>query len=478
VKRAGLVVVVSLLPVLVLAQVSPNDFARGADIHAEGGSIFQLLLPDDVYATVTRADLGDVRVLNAAGDVVPHTLRRAPLPAAPSAEWRAVASFPMSDVQTGASGRTQVKVDASGAVLEVTTDSVRQATTAYLVDVTAIDDPLTRLALSWDAPAGVTFLARVNVQGSNDLDTWRTLVSSAAVAQLQRDALTLTQSEIELPATIERSRYLRISWPKELSAVTLTSVRVRPRATAAQAEIRWQTLTAEPGLPERLGGVPHTEPSGAVVYDARGLFPVEYIDLDFADASDAVSITVRSRPAPSSPGLPQRLGGVAPWQIRHTGLFYSLQEANGAIRSAPARIASVADRYWSLERGGGAAWTIARAPRLKIGWHPHELVFVAQGPAPYLLAYGSARVAAADAPLDALLRSLDEAERARQVRAAAVGSPRSLGGAAALAPPPPLRRVLLWTILATAVALLAWLAIRTFRDTSTPSHEEHGDHKG
>jgi hypothetical protein len=27
--------------------------------------------------------------------------------------------------------------------------------------------------------------------------------------------------------------------------------------------------------------------------------------------------------------------------------------------------------------------------------------------------------------------------------------------------------VLLWTILATAVALLAWLAIRTFRDTST-----------
>ena len=443
-KRSAVVVAVSLLPVLVLAQVSTDDFARGADIHAEGGSIFQLLLPDDVYGTVTRADLGDLRVLNAAGDVVPHTLRRAPLPAAASAEWRAVASFPMSDLQTGASGRTQVKVDASGAVLEVTTGSVRQATTAYLVDVSAIDDPLTRLALSWAAPAGVTFLARVNVQESNDLDTWRTLVSSAAVAQLQRDALTLTQNEIELPDTGERSRYLRISWPKELSPVTLTAVRVRPRATAAPAEIRWQTLTAG-----------HSEPSGAAVYDARGLFPVEYIDLDFADASDAVSIAVRSRPAPSSA-----------WQIRHTGLFYSLQEANDAIRSAPARIASVTDRYWSLERAGGAAWTIARAPRLKIGWHPHELVFVAQGPPPYLLAYGSARIAAADAPLDALLGSLDEAERARQVRAATVGASRSLGGAAALAPPP-LRRVILWTILAAAVALLAWLAIRTFRDTST-----------
>jgi hypothetical protein len=447
----------SLLPVLVLAQVSPTDFARGADIQADGGSIFQLLVPDDVYATVIRADLGDVRVLNAEGDVVPHTLRRAAPPDTPNAEWRAVASFPMSDVQASAAGRTQVKVDASGAVLEVTTDTVRRATTAYLVDVSAIDDPLTRLALSWDAPAGVTFLARVNIQGSNDLDTWRTLVSSAAVAQLQRDAHTLTQSEIELPQTGERARYLRISWPKELSAVTLTSVRVRPRATAAQVEIRWRTLTAD-----------HVEPSGAAVYDAQGLFPVEYIDLDFADAADVVSVTVRSRPALSAPGLPQRLGDVAPWQIRHTGLFYSLQEANGAIRSAPARIASAADRFWSLERAGGAAWTVARAPRLKIGWHPHELVFVAQGPAPYMLVYGSARVQSADAPVDALLGSLDEAERARQVRRASLGASRSLGGADALTPPPPLRRAVLWTILVAAVALLAWLAIRTFRDTNTP----------
>ena len=468
-RRSAAAAVLSLLPVLVLAQVSPTDFARGADIQADGGSIFQLLLPDDVYATITRSDLGDVRVLNAGRDVVPHTLRRAPPPDTPNAEWRAVASFPMSDAQASASGRTQVKVDASGAVLEVTTDAVRRTTTAYLVDVSAIDDPLTRLALSWDAPPGVTFLARVNVQGSNDLDRWHTLVSSAAVAQLQRDAHTLTQSEIELSQTGERARYLRISWPKELSAVTLTSVRVRPRATAAQAEIHWRTLTAD-----------HLEPEGAAVYDARGLFPVEYVDLDFADASDVVSITVRSRSAPASPGLPQRLGGVASglpqrlggvasWQIRHTGLFYSLQEADGAIRSAPARIASATDRFWSIERAGGAGWTVARAPRLKIGWHPHELVFVAQGPAPYTLVYGSARVEAADAPVDALLGSLDEAERARQVRPATLGPPRSLGGADALTPPPPLRRAMLWTILVGAVALLAWFAIRTFRDTNTES---------
>ena len=434
----------SLLPTLAFAQVTPGDFARGADVGADAGSIVRLLLPDDVYATVTRPDLGDVRVFNAAGDVVPHTVRPAPLPAATTAEWRTVPSFPMSDLQSGASGRTQVRVDASGAVLEVITDRARQATTAHLVDVSAIDAPLSRLALSWTAPAGFTFLARVTVQGSNDLNTWRALVGSTAIAQLQRDAFTLTQNEIELPEAAERARYLRIAWPKELSPVMLTSVQVRPRATAGLPEIRWRTLTAD-----------HAE-SSAVVFDAQGLFPVEYVDLDFADSADAVSVTVRSRLMPSSV-----------WQVRHSGVFYSLQETNGAVRSEPARIARTTERYWSLERTGGETWPIARAPRLKVGWHPNELVFVAQGPAPYTLAYGSARVAAADAPLDALIESLDEAERARQVRVGTLAPPRSLGGAEALIPAPPLRRALLWTILGVAVVVLAWLAIRTFRDTNT-----------
>jgi hypothetical protein len=446
VTRGALTVIFALQPVLVVAQASPTDFARGADVRADAGSIVRLLLPDDVHLTVTRADLGDVRVLNAAGDVVPHTLRPAPQPAATNAEWRAVPSFPMSDVPTGAPGRTQVKVDSSGAVVEVITDPARQAATAHLVDVSAIGDPLSRLALSWNAPAGFTFLARVNVQGSNDLNRWHTLVGSAAIARLHRDAFTLTQNEIELPESGERSRYLRISWPKELAPVTLTSVRVRPRATAGQPEIRWQTLTAD-----------GADSSGAVVFDAQGLFPVEYLDLDFADAADAVSVTVRSRASPSSS-----------WEVRHSGVFYSLREADSAVRGAPARIARTTERHWSLERTGGEPWPVPRAPRLKVGWHPTELLFVAQGPPPYTLVYGSARAAAADAPLDALLESLDEAERARQVRVGTLEPARDLGGAAALTPAPPVRRTILWTILSAAVALLAWFAIRTFRDANTP----------
>lgn len=440
-KRLALALALWLLPTPAVGQVSPENFARGAELRVEGGSIFRVVLPDDVYETVTRPDIGDIRVLNADGDVVPHALRM-PSPGAAAEAWHTVPSFPMPDLRPGVSGRTQVRLDANGAVLEVTRGTPRQATTAYLVDLTAVDVPVARLELSWTAPDDLTFLARVDVQASNDLSTWRTIVSSAALARLERGDLALTQNEIELPQSDMRYRYLRISWPRELSAVALTDVRVQERSAGAQPETRWRTVTAD-----------HVEGTGTVVYDAGGLFPVEHVDLEFAGAN-VVSVVVRSRPSPS-----------ADWEQRYGGLFYSLQETDGNIRNAPARIGRTADRFWSIERAGGGAWTAAQAPRLKLGWHPHELVFVAQGTAPFTLVYGSARVEAADAPLDAPLRQLEEAVRGREVRTATLGAPRTLGGADALRPPLPLRRAVLWTVLVAAVALLAWLAVRTVRDT-------------
>ena len=441
-KRAIVALVISLGPIGVLAQQhAPTDFARGAGIRVEGGSLFRVPLTDDVYDTVVRADLGDIRVLNAAGDAVPHTLRRPPRPATPEAMWREVPSFPMSAVQTAGQARTQVRVDATGAVLEVMGDPAPKAVSAYLVDVSSIDEPLTRLALSWNVPAGVTFVSQVTVQGSDDLDTWRTLVTSAALAQLQRDALVLTQNEIALHGS-GRSRYLRISWPADLAAVTLSAVRVRPRSAVTEDEIRWRTLSA-------VG----TEPPGTVLFDARAQLLVEFVDLEFQTVSDTAEVSVRSRPTPESD-----------WRLSHRGVFYALQESRGSIamRSEIARIPQTSDRYWSLERTSGG-WL--QPPLLRIGWHPHELVFLAQGSAPFTLVYGSARVDATDAPVDALLARLDESARTDQVRTATLEPPRDLGGPDVLTPPLPGRRLLLWSVLVAAVLMLAFLALRLLRET-------------
>jgi hypothetical protein len=439
--RAAVLIAVVCTTGIALAQTSANDFARGAAIRADGGSIYRVPLTDDVYDTSIRPDLGDVRVLNAAGEAVPHALREAPRPANPEAEWRSVPSFPLTNIQNGGAARTQVRVGADGAVLEVTNDTAtRQATTAYLVDTSSIDRAITRIALAWEAAPDTTFVARVGVEGSNDLNAWRTLVASTALAQLRRDGNTLAQSEIDVPGGAS-AKYLRITWPKELAAVTLASVRVRPRAPDAAPDIRWRTLSPAPG-----------ERASAAAYDTQALLPVQYVRLAFIDPTDTATVTIRSRPDAS-----------ADWAFRHSGLFYSLTEGTDTIRNEPARIAPVTDRYWSVETTRDGGWT--RPPRLEVGWHPHELVFLAQGAPPYTLVYGSARVGAGEAPVDALLAALDDDDRERRIRPATLEAPRTLGGADALTPAPPVRRIALWSVLIVAVGVLAWFAMRAFRET-------------
>ena len=145
-----------------------------------------------------------------------------------------------------------------------------------------------------------------------------------------------------------------------------------------------------------------------------------------------------------------------------------LQGANGSIHNPYARIDRASERYWNVETTKEGGWKPNRAPRLKVGWHPHELFFVAQGSAPYTLAYGSARVGPADAPVAELLASLNQNARETQVRAATLGESRTLGGADALKPAPtplPWKQIVLWAVLIVAVAALALVASRLFTDT-------------
>ncbi len=74
----------------------PENFAHGYVLKVDGkGAIYTVELPEDVYATVTRTDLGDVRVFNGAGEVVPHTIRKVNDDAALQGESIAVPFFPL-----------------------------------------------------------------------------------------------------------------------------------------------------------------------------------------------------------------------------------------------------------------------------------------------------------------------------------------------------------------------------------------------
>jgi len=57
--------------------LKPQDFAYAVPLQFEGqDALYQATLPLSVYQNTVRSDLGDLRVFNAQGEVVPHMLRQ------------------------------------------------------------------------------------------------------------------------------------------------------------------------------------------------------------------------------------------------------------------------------------------------------------------------------------------------------------------------------------------------------------------
>ena len=100
---------------------------------------------------------------------------------------------------------------------------------------------------------------------------------------------------------------------------------------------------------------------------------------------------------------------------------------------------------------------------LQIGWTAHELLFLARGPAPYLLAFGSGQLfnEPGKSSSDMILPALKKGKSYRLITPAFIGKQLCLGGDKVLempAPPRPWKKWILWSVLCIGVAVLAWMA--------------------
>ena len=132
---------------------------------------------------------------------------------------------------------------------------------------------------------------------------------------------------------------------------------------------------------------------------------------------------------------------------------------------------TTSDRYWRLKEIGGENVLDQRIPALELGWLPHVLTFVAQGQAPYLIAYGNASIEPQQQMIDPQLLSVDEGEPQLLIKTANVTPRFSLGGDGRLVPPAapyPWRKVVLWLVLLAGTALLAWMIWQLTREMYRP----------
>lgn len=462
-KRTLLIAILATAPIApALASATPpslDDFAYGLTLTSNADKPLQeLAVPDAVYAGVTRADLGDIRIFNATGVAVPYTICPASKPAAGVVQKMSVPIYAVSeggnsdalhsriDLETAQGTRVQIQ-EHSDQARESDTPAKTQAgkaqAAAYVIDLRHVDGQVGAINLNWETTPD-TSEVQVRLQASSDLQHWRNISQRQTLLRAQGKAGLLERKRIPLSAG--RYQYLRLERSDKDSSLRITSVTaqvVTPGTRVKATELPTQLLQAD------------TNASKTFVYDTGHLAPARTAQVKLPLENMSLQVRLESRPTRA-----------AAWRKRWQGEVDSVAGLSDQGQRSPVRFFPTTDRYWKLSVMKGRD-SLLGEPKLVLAYHPQRLRFLAQGAGPYTLAFGSGRVApAAQACGQLLSRSTPEKLATLTGQANISGKQKILGGVGVLAPAPEPKSYwsyVLWAVLIAGTILLLAMAFSLLR---------------
>lgn len=446
----GLVFLLFLIANIAAAAERPADFAYGMAIEADAAHALQEIeIPAAVYRAVTRADLGDVRVFNGQGEVVPHALR--PRVAVKEQTGGAVSlpSFPLWGEGANKLDDLNLRIEkrGDGMIIDVRSgvkSGAKKILRGYLLDASAVKQTLGSLEFDWQSAAG-SFIGIVRIEGSDDLSHWNVLANNAALARLSFGGHQVKRSRVELRAA--KAKYLRVSWPESQPPLEALTVLAEPSPIVVASPRLWQSFVVSPVAGK----------TGEYSYDLGGAFMFDRLRVQLPQVNTLVQVQILSRAKSSDE-----------WRPATSALAYRLRERDAEVSSPEIIVTSQGERYWLFrvdQKGGGVG---SGALAIEIGWVPHKLVFAARGAGPFQLAYGSARVKPAALAIDALIPGYKTNAEFKVARAT-LGEQVTLAGVSRLGATRDYKTIALWGSLILGVSVLGWMALRLSRQVSSPS---------
>lgn len=422
-----------------------------------------LRVPLAVMAQTRFADLGDIQVLNARGEPVPHAwLDEFSEPGGATVQEHRQA-VPFFKAPAAASAASTVQAAQQG---------------GWIIDTRAVKGVLLTLQLS--VAPGTHGIYGFALEHSNNLQQWRSLQSSAQLLSLQHQGLRLEHNTFELDGL--RARYLRLrplpgSTPPPLSGAQVVSVSHHHAAPPLQ----W----SEPIAPSECSAQ-HCD------YTLPRHLPLERLQWQLAAANTLAPLqllvqydnSVWGSPQPArrhrhrdqlkdtlkgvrSKTSPQPAAESPVWSpLQHTTAYW-LRLPQGEVRSPELALNAGLVTRLRVQPVGGMVQLGATPPTLRVGARPAALVFLAREPAPFRLAWGgelstSALTLAQLMPTrqagDALPTDTATVVLAATAAASAANAAPKASAAASASNPAPSRKFWLWGVLLAALGLMGFMA--------------------
>lgn len=428
---------------------SATDFAVRADVVVPpGAAVVRAALPGPSIAALRSGNGGDLRVFNGSGMSLPHALIDASTEAQtrPDAPGQRLIALPIFAATSTTANAPSLRIEEGPTrrVIEYSsakpTPGARQEQRGLLFDTRKIETDVRALELEGTLPAAT--IVKVTLDASQDLKSWRTLVTDAPVFDFGADGP--GNRRVALPvAQSLKDHYVRLRWnvPGNLPVTAMQTVGVGSAKSVPPTtlELGAPTSTAD-------NAAEWTLPSGLRVAGLR-------LQTSAANALMPVRVLTRARAGD-------------PWQAVASTVVYRMTGTDGAIGVNPSiPVNTVLAPQLRVEALRG--YNLTGVPlTLTVEHPPLHVLFVATGEGPFSIATGKSGVESAALPVSTLMPNYKSgAEFALpvvQATLAAGTKPQNANSGGSFADLFN-RSTMLWAVLGFAVLVLAGLAISLLR---------------
>lgn len=444
--------------------LTPQDFAYAVPLQFEGqDALYQATLPLGVYQHTVRGDLGDLRVFNAQGEVVPHMLRLPERSTTSQPVLGKLAYFPLQGSANAGLDQFAVRIkrNAAGTLIDISSNAKPGAQAklcGYLLDASALKQSIQALELDWKNSKD-SFVGTLTIESSDDLIHWNSVARNAPLASLQFGGQRLLQQRVEFPAL--KAKYLRLSWPPQQEELQLSAISAELAGTRIDAALSWH----------KISGSAAAGKAGEFEFDFGAHLPLQRVRIELPQMNTLVQAALFSRARETDS-----------WRQVNNSTLYKLHHSGQDLNN-PDIAVSGNHRYWLLrvaQNNGGMGNGV---PQMLAGWQPHQLQFVTRGNAPFQLAYGSSEIKPAGFQMQNVLLKAGQDQAELKIQTAQTGAQITVGGATRLSPAPPSlpwKKWILWAVLGVSVLLLGGMAYRLMKQMeshdSNKGPKEHGSH--
>ncbi|WP_154224762.1 DUF3999 family protein [Marinicella rhabdoformis] len=418
---------------------------------------FQLTVPEHVYQQAQNPQLHDLRVLNTQGDQVPMKLslmaddieRKVFESTLPIFSLNHTVNTPLKSKQVTTSWQgdlQQLTVETSESVQRFIKSQEQKRNDRFLLDATSLRQAqVTGLTLDWQFESAGNRVFYVEVKGSNDLSSWKTLKSRHKLIELNTGQRVVLENQIPLYAKAfdyYQLRFLGQPVPQVNSVKASLSSHSTSQSLTHKRILSYEILD-----PEQHGYT--------IIWQTDGVFPIESYAFDFQYKNLMADVQLYSKATENSR-----------WQKVTSGQFYQLGTGEMAMEKNSLNFRPNNHRYWKLttQSNISSQWING----LSFAWRPHQLQFLAQGDGPYSLNYGA----------KALNRPANNRwyqQLSSQVKSNMFSSEVTAGNVTELAPKPKaepkppeakISRWIFWGLLVIVLSGLFYMASRLMREVS------------